>query len=353
MPSHYQHTDEVVRLHGAVCHLCRRPIDMAARNSPYTLQIDHVWPRSRGGCDHLANLRPSHRRCNGSRGNRILPSAPRPICPCAAAARARTPQPAALPTKRVRAGKVRRVAGHVVLWLLALNPVLVAATIATPPSAVLTVPWALLWLWVVRRLWFARVPLTDPRPAYVPRRRRTKPEPAPADGPVPGAVPGAVPAFLPQQRVRSPYVPTGSVVEVARATRLRADGVRGSLARAESIRPHLGREADPELVGRFQGIINDALQACVRDVAATRAAVELWVPDRATRYAFDEAAATLEARLQVVRETGHGEIGDLLDSLRGIGAAWEPMHRAALALLTTAAPGTAPAGPVRVGGRAS
>lgn len=49
--------------YGTVCHLCGRPGATTA---------DHVLPRSRGGENVLANLRPAHGRCNSSRGNMPL-----------------------------------------------------------------------------------------------------------------------------------------------------------------------------------------------------------------------------------------------------------------------------------------
>ena len=45
--------------YGDTCHLCRRPGADTA---------DHLVPRSRGGTDDLANLRPAHAGCNYSRG---------------------------------------------------------------------------------------------------------------------------------------------------------------------------------------------------------------------------------------------------------------------------------------------
>lgn len=48
---------------GTVCHLCRKPGADSA---------DHVQPRSRGGNDTLANLRPAHHGCNSLRGDMPL-----------------------------------------------------------------------------------------------------------------------------------------------------------------------------------------------------------------------------------------------------------------------------------------
>ncbi|MFW9180579.1 HNH endonuclease [Corynebacterium striatum] len=46
--------------YGTRCHLCGRDGADSA---------DHVVPRSLGGPDELANLRPAHRSCNFRRGN--------------------------------------------------------------------------------------------------------------------------------------------------------------------------------------------------------------------------------------------------------------------------------------------
>ncbi len=45
------------------CHICGEPI---AEGEPW--DTDHLIPVSRGGGDEVANLRPSHRRCNRARG---------------------------------------------------------------------------------------------------------------------------------------------------------------------------------------------------------------------------------------------------------------------------------------------
>lgn len=57
--------NEVISRYGSVCWLCTLPIDLTLpRTAPGGLSIDHVVPRSKGGSDELANLRPAHRECN-------------------------------------------------------------------------------------------------------------------------------------------------------------------------------------------------------------------------------------------------------------------------------------------------
>lgn len=61
----------VVAEYGPRCWLCGKAIAVELpRTSPRGLSIDHVVPRSKGGSNALANLRPAHLRCNISRGNR-------------------------------------------------------------------------------------------------------------------------------------------------------------------------------------------------------------------------------------------------------------------------------------------
>lgn len=60
------------------CHLCGQLIPRGVhRNHPLAYQVDHVHPVSTH--PHLgrvvANLRPSHRRCNRARGKRPLTTA--------------------------------------------------------------------------------------------------------------------------------------------------------------------------------------------------------------------------------------------------------------------------------------
>lgn len=61
----------VVAEWGSVCVHCGGPIDLGrVWPDPLALSIDHVVPRSRGGGDELANLRPAHVHCNCARGAR-------------------------------------------------------------------------------------------------------------------------------------------------------------------------------------------------------------------------------------------------------------------------------------------
>lgn len=61
---------QVIAIHGAVCHICCKPIDLALPRKigvegwEMGLHIDHVIPISKGGPDKLSNVKPSHGRCN-------------------------------------------------------------------------------------------------------------------------------------------------------------------------------------------------------------------------------------------------------------------------------------------------
>jgi 5-methylcytosine-specific restriction endonuclease McrA len=61
---------QVLELHGAMCHICGDPIDLSLSRKIGTegwemsLHIDHVIPISKGGPDTLANVKPSHGKCN-------------------------------------------------------------------------------------------------------------------------------------------------------------------------------------------------------------------------------------------------------------------------------------------------
>ena len=69
-------TAATLATHGTICHLCR---------SGGADTADHVQPRSKGGPDSLANLRPAHHGCNSLRGDmplsRLVRPPPRPPPP--------------------------------------------------------------------------------------------------------------------------------------------------------------------------------------------------------------------------------------------------------------------------------
>lgn len=63
-------TQQALELYGSDCHLCRKPIDLDAPRWTALpgwekgLHLDHVLRISEGGKDCLANVRPSHAKCN-------------------------------------------------------------------------------------------------------------------------------------------------------------------------------------------------------------------------------------------------------------------------------------------------
>jgi hypothetical protein len=68
---------QVLGLHGPTCHLCQKPIDLSLPRKigvegwRDSLQIDHVMPIAKGGPDTLANVKPSHARCNIGKRDRL------------------------------------------------------------------------------------------------------------------------------------------------------------------------------------------------------------------------------------------------------------------------------------------
>ncbi|HEY7236542.1 MAG TPA: HNH endonuclease [Gemmatimonadaceae bacterium] len=56
------------------------------------LQVDHVYPASRGGSDKIENLVAACRDCNASKSDKVLPPMPRPIPPEQLVAVEATPQ---------------------------------------------------------------------------------------------------------------------------------------------------------------------------------------------------------------------------------------------------------------------
>jgi 5-methylcytosine-specific restriction endonuclease McrA len=59
-----QLTVATINTHGDRCHLC---------GTPGADTADHLTPRSQGGDDSPANLRPAHRSCNRARDRMPLP----------------------------------------------------------------------------------------------------------------------------------------------------------------------------------------------------------------------------------------------------------------------------------------
>jgi 5-methylcytosine-specific restriction endonuclease McrA len=68
---------QVLELHGPTCHLCQQPIDLSLPRKigvegwRDSLQIDHVIPIAKGGPDTLANVKPSHPRCNIAKSDKL------------------------------------------------------------------------------------------------------------------------------------------------------------------------------------------------------------------------------------------------------------------------------------------
>lgn len=63
---------DILEIYGSDCYLCGEPIDLDAPRSmknyhPLALHLDHVYPISKGGPDIVANVRPTHARCNLTR----------------------------------------------------------------------------------------------------------------------------------------------------------------------------------------------------------------------------------------------------------------------------------------------
>ena len=66
----YYTDQDVIDLYGTDCHICSKPIDFEAprqcgkKGWEWGLQIDHIFPMSKGGSDTLDNVRPAHGYCN-------------------------------------------------------------------------------------------------------------------------------------------------------------------------------------------------------------------------------------------------------------------------------------------------
>tara|TARA_R110002153_G_scaffold262833_1_gene423881 strand:+ start:316 stop:873 length:558 start_codon:yes stop_codon:yes gene_type:complete len=62
--------DQVLKLYGKDCHICKKPVNLLANRSAGApgwqqgLHLDHVIPLSRGGADTIDNVKPAHGLCN-------------------------------------------------------------------------------------------------------------------------------------------------------------------------------------------------------------------------------------------------------------------------------------------------
>lgn len=65
---------EVIQRFGNVCYLCDREIDVMIDdpNDPGYLNIDHIIPIRRGGQHRWDNVAPTHRKCNMSKGAKLV-----------------------------------------------------------------------------------------------------------------------------------------------------------------------------------------------------------------------------------------------------------------------------------------
>lgn len=69
----YDRVRAIVIARDDACHICRRPVDKTLPGThPLGPTLDHVTPLDAGGSMlDLANCRLAHRRCNGSKGNKV------------------------------------------------------------------------------------------------------------------------------------------------------------------------------------------------------------------------------------------------------------------------------------------
>ena len=72
-PERRRRVETLIEIYGLQCWLCKEPIDRSLVNgNPMRLSLDHVIPLSRGGSNHIHNLRLAHACCNEERDcNRV------------------------------------------------------------------------------------------------------------------------------------------------------------------------------------------------------------------------------------------------------------------------------------------
>ena len=69
--------DQVLKLYGKDCHICKKPVSLSANRSPGApgwqqgLHLDHVVPLSKGGADTIDNVKPAHGLCNLQKNDSI------------------------------------------------------------------------------------------------------------------------------------------------------------------------------------------------------------------------------------------------------------------------------------------
>ncbi|MFF4848781.1 HNH endonuclease [Streptomyces sp. NPDC001194] len=64
---------QLVKRDGSDCRLCDTAIDLGLKfPDPFSVSIDHVLPRAKGGSDAAVNLQLAHLRCNIVKRDRLL-----------------------------------------------------------------------------------------------------------------------------------------------------------------------------------------------------------------------------------------------------------------------------------------
>ena len=69
--------EKLVKIHGAICHICGKPINMDIKNiCSEKATIDHIIPMSRGGAHSWGNTAPAHYGCNSRKSDKIINKLP-------------------------------------------------------------------------------------------------------------------------------------------------------------------------------------------------------------------------------------------------------------------------------------